>query len=72
MSAFTDEEAQQARTGTRAALPLAASSEDAAAEQLLSADRMLEANPNLQVAKCSKVEVGAIALLLMALFNNST
>lgn len=43
--------------GDRPPLPLAAPSEAAAAEQLLSADAMLQACPNLESARCARVEV---------------
>lgn len=45
--------------GDRPPLPLAALSEAAAAEQLLSAEAMLQACPSLESTKCARVEASS-------------
>jgi hypothetical protein len=50
-------ECASAMQGIRPPLPLAAPTEEAAAEQLLSAEDMLRACPRLESAKCSCAEV---------------
>ncbi|CAL8466826.1 g6362 [Coccomyxa elongata] len=51
-----EQEGGTALCGERPALPLAAPDDEAAAEQLLSAEAMLQACPGLHAAKCAHVE----------------
>ncbi len=58
-----EQEGHAALCGERPALPLAAPDDEAAAEQLLSAEAMLQACPGLHDAKCAHVEVKCLCLM---------
>ncbi len=52
-----EQEAASALHGERPPMPLAAPSDEAAAEQLLSARAMLQACPDMHAAICAYIEV---------------
>ena len=62
-------EAQQAmaEAGSRAAIPRTAGSLDDAALQLISANQVLDINPSLEAAKCSKIE----ALIMLTRYTDA-
>lgn len=59
-----EKEGRAAVCGERPALPLPAPDAEAAAEQLLSAEAMLQACPGLHAAKCAHVEVDCLCLTM--------